>query len=275
MQWYINHLNMPDKWGLSGTTYDYDYNNGTETPRDNADSTDSYAATFLSLAWAFYQTGDPAAQSYIKTIGSQLDTIGGVLKQTQQSDGLTWAKPDYQIKYLMDNCEAYRGLRDLALLFQNAFGDSTKAGTYNALADQMLQGINGMWMNGSWAVYKTGSGTLAAPNMSTWYPDATSQVFPVLEGVIDASDARSLQVYGNFNTAWPGWPSMSYNSQDPFPWILVGDAAAVMGDNSRVGTFIQSIDSRYVSQGFPWTFYSAEAGWFMRLNAYMLGARPI
>ncbi|HET8827051.1 MAG TPA: hypothetical protein VFM77_18040, partial [Terriglobales bacterium] len=25
MQWYISHLNWPDKWGLYGTTYDYDY----------------------------------------------------------------------------------------------------------------------------------------------------------------------------------------------------------------------------------------------------------
>ena len=274
MQWYVNHLNRPDKWGLYGTMYDYDYSNGTETSHDTADSTDSYAATFLSLAWAFYQTGDASAQNYIKTLGSQLDSIGGVLIQTQQSDGLTWAKPDYQIKYLMDNCEAYRGLRDLASLFQSGFGDPSKAAYYNAAADRMLEGINGMWMNGSWAVYKDNGGNLAAPGMGTWYPDATSQVFPVLMGVVPASDARSAQVYGNFNTAWPGWPTMSYNSQDPFPWILVGDAAALMGDTARVATFAQSIETKYVSKGFPWTFYSAEAGWFLRLNAYMLGARP-
>jgi hypothetical protein len=275
MQWYISHLNVNDQWGLTGTMYDYDYNNGAETSRNTADSTDSYAATFLTLAWAYYQTGDPSAQNYVKSIAAQLDTIGNVLLQTQQSDGLTWAKPDYQIKYLMDNCEAYRGLRDLASVFQNAVGDSTKAARYNAAADLMLQGINGMWTNGSWAVYKNGIGGLIAPNMATWYPDATSQVFPVLEGVIDASDPRSVQAYTGFNTAWPGWPTMSFNSQDPFPWILVGDAAAVMGDSARAATFIQSIETKYVSKGFPWTFYSAEAGWFMRLTAYMLGARPL
>jgi len=88
--------------------------------------------------------------------------IGGVLIQTQQSDGLTWAKPNHQIKYLMDNCEGYRGLRDLASIFQNAIGDSEKAAYYNAAAD-MLRGIQSMWMNGSWAVYKDGVGNLAAP----------------------------------------------------------------------------------------------------------------
>ena len=275
MQWYVNHLNWPDKWGLYGTTYDYDYNNGVETSRVSADSTDSYAATFLSLAWAYYQTGNAAAQSYVKSIASQLDSIGGVLIQTQQSDGLTWAKPDYKIKYLMDNCEAYRGLRDLALVFQNALGDSSKAGYYNAAADSMLQGIESMWTNGAWAMYKDGIGNLIAPNMGKWYPDATSQVFPVLQGVIAATDSRSQQAYNNLNDAWPGWPSLSFNAQDPFPWVLVGDAAIIMGDSTRVSTYVQSIEAKYVNNGFPWTWYSAEAGWFMRLNAYALGARPL
>jgi hypothetical protein len=275
MQWYISHLNASDVWGMSGTMYDYDYSNGAETSRNTADSTDSYAATFLSLALAFYQTGDPSAQNYVKSIAAQLDLIGGVLIQTQQADGLTWSKPSYQIKYLMDNCEAYRGLRDLAVVFQTAVGDSAKSAIYNAAADRMLQGINGMWMNGSWAVYKDNAGNLAAPNMQKWYADATSQLFPVLEGVIAATDSRSVQVYANLNAAWPGWPSLSYNAQDSFPWILVGDAAAMMGDTARVNTFVQSIEAKYVSKGFPWPMYSAEAGWLMRLNAYMLGARPL
>lgn len=275
MQWYVNHLNWPDKWGLYGTMYNYDYNNGAEVSHVNADSTDSYAATFLSLAWAFYQTGDPSAQGYIKTLGYQLDVIGGVIVQTQQSDGLTWAKPDYQIKYLMDNCEAYRGLRDLAAVFQNAFGDSTKAAYYNAVADKMLQGIQGMWMGNSWAVYKDGIGGFIAPNMGTWYPDASSQVFPVLEGVIAPSDSRSQQVYNNLNAAWPGWPTLSFSGQDPFPWVLVANTAVMMGDTNRVNTYMQTIENKYVNQNFPWTWYSAEAGWFLRLNAYVMGTRPM
>lgn len=276
MQWYISHLNWPDKWGLYGTVYDYDYSNGTETSHVNADSTDSYAGTFLSLAWAYYQTGDPSAQNYIKTLEYQLDTIGGILVQTQQSDGLTWAKPDYQIKYLMDNCEAYRGLRDLALIFQTAFNDATKATYYNAVADQMLNGIQSLWMNGNWAVYKDGVGNLTAPNMGTWYPDASSQVFPVLDGVVSASDARSQQVYTNFNAAWPAWPTLSFNAQDAFPWVLVGEAAQIMGDTSRATTYIQSIENKYVNTGFPWPWYCAEAGWFLRLNsAYLVGAHAI
>lgn len=275
MEWYINHLNWPDKWGLYGTTYDYDYNNGAESSHNNADSTDSYAATFLSLAWAYFSTGDGNAQSYVRTLSSQLDAIGQVLVKTQQPDGLTWAKPDYQIKYLMDNCEAYRGLRDLAQIFQYAFNDLSKVQYYNAKADLMLQGINGLWMGNSWAVYKDGVGVLTAPNFGTWYADASSQLFPVMQGVIPPSDGRSQQVYNSFNGAWPGWPNLSFNSQDSFPWVMIGAAAAVMGDTSRVNTYLNNIQSRYQSAGFPWPFYNMEGGWYMRLNAYMMGRRPL
>jgi hypothetical protein len=275
MKWYINHLNWPDQWGVYGTVYDYSYNNGAESSLNNADSTDSYAATFLSLAWAYYQTGDANAQSYIKTLSSQLQAIAGALLATQQSDGLTWAKPNYQIKYLMDNCEAYRGLRDAASLFQNAFNDATHAQLYNSKADLMLQGINGMWMGSHWAVYKDGIGRFIGPNMGTWYPDATSQMFPVMQNVIAATDSRSVQTYNSFNAAWPGWPTLSFNSQDPFPWVMIGSAAAMMGDTSRTNTYITTLQNKYVNTGFPWTWYSMEAGWFMRLNKYMMGGRPM
>ena len=271
INWYVNHLNWPDKWGLYGTTYDYTVNNGVATATNNADSTDSYAATFLSLVWNAWESGDANARSTIANLSYQLDVVGGVIVQTQQSDGLTWAKPDYQIKYLMDNCEAYRGLRDLASLYQNAFGDTTKAAYYNAAADAMLNGILGMWMNGTWAVYKDGIGRLAAPNLSTWYADASAQLFPVLMGVVNSSDPRAQQAYAAFNAAWPGWPTLSFSSQDPFPWCLIVEGAAAMGDRNRVATYINTMQSKYVNPGFPWPFYNAEAGWFMRANNYMLG----
>jgi hypothetical protein len=271
INWYIDHLNWPDKWGLYGTTYDYTVSNGVPIATNNADSTDSYAATFLSLVWNAWQSGNSSARSTILGLSYQLDAIGGVIIKTQQSDGLTWAKPDYQIKYLMDNCEAYRGLRDLASTFQNAFGDTTKAAYYNAAADSMLKGILGMWMNGTWAVYKDDIGRLAAPNLTTWYADASAQIFPVLMGVVSSSDPRAQQSYAALNAAWPGWPTLSFNSQDPFPWALIAQGAAAMGDKGRVSTYINNVQNKYVKSGFPWPFYNAEAGWFMRTNNYMMG----
>ncbi len=276
MNWYVSHLNATDKWGLGGTTYDYDYVNGVETSHVDADSTDSYAATFLTLAWAYYSTGDPGAQAYVKTLASQLDTVAQVIVKTQQSDGLTWAKPDYQIKYLMDNCEVYRGLRDVALVFQNAINDPVKAQYYNAKADQVMNGLMGMYLgSGTWAMYKDGAGVTPLPVMSTWYADASSQMFPVMQGVIAGNDPKAVQTYNNFKNAWPGWANLSFSSQDPFPWVMIGGAAAVMGDSAGVRTYLTNIENMYVKTGFPGPWYNMEAGWFIRLNAYLMNPQTL
>jgi hypothetical protein len=270
MEWYIHHLNATDVWDLGNSIYDYDISGTVEMPRNTADSTDSYPATFMTLAWNFYRTGDIAAQSYVMTILPELDLIGQQLIKTQQDDGLTWAKPNYQIKYLMDNCEGYRGMHDLASLFEAA-GNSSRVSYYTSHANLAYQGLMSMWLGDSFAVYKDGVGNLAFPTWSTWYPGATSQLFPVLEGVVPASDPKAQQVYAKFNSAWPGWPTLSFNATDPFPWVLVSNAAATMGDSSRVNTYLTTIQNKYVSQGYPWPWYSMEAGWFMRVNAFMAG----
>lgn len=270
MEWYVAHLNSHDVWGLGNTIYDYNVSGTTETPANDADSTDSYPATFLSLAWKFYQTGDPNAQWYVKSIAAQLDAIGQSLVRTQQADGLTWAKPNYQIKYLMDNCEVYRGMRDAAALFQ-ALGNGSTSAFYNSHADAALQGLMSMWLGHGFAVYKDNGGNLAAPNWGTWYADAVSQLYPVLEQVLPASDPKVQEVYWRFNTAWQNWANLSFNTSDPFPWVLVSNAAARMGDSARVNTYIVNVQHLYVNKGFPWPFYSMEAGFFMQVNAFYAG----
>ena len=43
------------------------------------------------------------------------------------------------------------------------------------------------------------------------------------------------------------------------------------GDDGRVSAYITSIQNKYANTGFPWPFYNAEAGWFIRANNFMLG----
>ncbi|MFB3815269.1 MAG: hypothetical protein ACE14L_14280 [Terriglobales bacterium] len=157
-----------------------------------------------------------------------------------------------------------------------AMGNTSAASYYAARAAANLNGLNSMWMaaNGTWAVYKDGIGRLIGPNFATWYPDATSQLFPVLYGALSPSDPRSVAVYNKFNSAWPGWPDLSFNAQDQFPWVMITGAAAQMGNSARVNTYINNIQNKYVSKGFPWPWYNMEAGWFVRLNSYMAGKRP-
>jgi len=272
MQWYVAHLNYPDKWGLSCTVYDYSVSGTTETPTNDADSTDSYAATFVSLAWAYWQTGDATAQNYIKTLKYQLDCIGGVMVQTQQRNGLTWAKPDYQVQYLMDNCEVYKGLSDLASLFQAAFNDTAGRDWYNTYASYTLNGIQTLLWDSAHNNYLTDA---AAPptNWKVWYPDATAQLFPVLYGVLAPTSTRAKNLYSTFNTKWPNWTRLKF--PDAYPWVVVSGAAALMSDTTRVNSYITTIQTKYVNTGFPYPWYCAESGWFIRVNNYMLGRRPL
>jgi hypothetical protein len=204
MEWYIAHLNYPDKRGLYCTMYDYHLSGTTETPLNDADSTDSYAASFLSLAWTFWPSGDANVRAYIRTLAYQLDSIGGVMVQTQQSTGLTLAKPDYPFQLLMDNAEVYKGMRDVASL-SGAFEDPNYPNAkqrYNDHAALVFNGIrDNLWdqANANYLWY------VGAPpsDWTVWYPDSTAQLFPVLHGVIPPSDPRAQTVYTTFNTEWP------------------------------------------------------------------------
>jgi hypothetical protein len=116
---------------------------------------------------------------------------------------------------------------------------------------QLWAGIQSMWLgSGGWAVYKDAAGNKPAPNFGTWYPDASSQLYPVLHGVVSSSESHAKTVYTAFKKAWPSWPSLSFTTQDPFAWVTVAAAAARMGDSSRVNSYITTIQNQ--SQHGEW-----------------------
>ena len=272
IKWYLSNWNYKpaDIWGMQGTIYDFKYDPVTqiESHLEYADSTDSYAATFLSLMWHAYQTGNENIKNYIKGQVYPLEVVGNVITKTLNED-LTWCKPDWRIKYLMDNCEVYRGLRDLVLLWRQ-LGFLDKARYYEAKADGVLAAINKMWLDDAWETSK-GKGK---PDLSVWYPDAVVQLFPVLTGIVEPTDKRAISVYAKFNEAWKDWDKLIFSKNESFPWVLIACAAALMRDAQRVDSYLTTIEYKFQSKNFMWPWYSMEAGWYMRLNAYLLGKRP-
>ncbi|MFA6551812.1 MAG: hypothetical protein WCV41_04775, partial [Patescibacteria group bacterium] len=118
IQWYLAKYNRaPDNLGVVGTIYDYAVTDQGETPKylvdsesKNYDSSDSYAATFLSVARAYQKNyGD---REWIKQITPDLKIIAGAIEATRQANGLTFAKLNYDTQYLMDNTEVWRGGED-------------------------------------------------------------------------------------------------------------------------------------------------------------------
>jgi hypothetical protein len=270
MSWYIAHFNWPDRWSEYGTVFDYAVSGTTETSLGTFDSADSYAATFLSLAEALWNTGDPGAQSFIKdTVGEyNLNVVGNVIANLQQSNGLVYAMPTNQVEYLMDNSEDYRGLMDLAHLAAQAWGDADAARWYRARAHGIRAGIQSALYVRNLGLYRPYAGS-ADPDLKTWYPDSVAQLYPMVQGVIAPGSSRSRSVYVAFNNAWPGWTDLSFNSQDEFPWVVVSYAALLAQDKANVDRYLATIRDRFMiaEPVFPWPWYSAEAGWLMRVDA--------
>ena len=270
MNWYVTHLNVHDRWGLSGTIYDYRYAHGIETSQRRADSVDSYAATFFTLARTLYDTRDAGSQAYVVSIRPHLEEMAAMLPHVTQRDGMTIALPDYPVAYLMDNSEVYRGLDDLAYLERRAFADVPAARAHASEANRAANGIATLWSDAR-GTYDSGKQEPRGPYMpshwTTWYPDATAQLFPALQGVIPAASPRATALWNTFNAAWPQWDRLVNGDSGGYPWALVGTAAMVLGDRDRAVAYSNAVQRRYADAGFPYPWYDAEAGWYVRMLA--------
>ncbi len=101
MQWYAEHMN-PD-----GTVNDYQGIYPDLRSTGDMDSTDSYAALYLTLLRDEARISDTTA--FLHTMRDSVHQAVAAIELTLQDDGLTFAKPSYRMKYLMDNIEVREG----------------------------------------------------------------------------------------------------------------------------------------------------------------------
>ncbi|WP_409344738.1 hypothetical protein [Paenibacillus sp. MBLB4367] len=270
MDWYFAHLNRagtPD--APAGSIFDYTVgaDGQTETASGDFDSTDSYASTFLNVLRKYAaKTGDTA---YLQAHRSDIELIAGAMLATKQADGLTWAKPAYRVKYLMDNAEVYKGLLDMEWISGAVFGDEAGAALYRQHKNDVLAGIGGLWSDGknAFAFAKMEDGGLLLPDWNSFYADATAQLFPIWTGVLAPDSERALQLYNTFNEHHPGWPQL--NKPDAFPWAILAYTAAIMGDRVRTDQFLESVKAAYIDRDHPWPWYAMESGMTMLAAAIM------
>lgn len=287
--WYVAHLNpqsAPD-----GVPFEHFYlADGTgETacpkPGDHAlcrynDATDSAAATFLSVVWAVEQsTGghEPPAVPHLK---QQTEAIAGVLLKLQRADGLCWAKADYHVKYLEDNCEVFAGLSDLAQLEREGFHDSTMADRYQHAADRVRAAILKELYDSQaklFRIAKFEDGRTTPVDLNTWYPDAQAQFWPILFGVISPGDSRARAAVAKIDSHWnggtkPDWAENPQQINDG--WIESGPAygAWLAGETNRVRIYVKAVERWKFSQAgasvdFAQPFNITDAGWLLQIMA--------
>ncbi len=265
MEWHFEHLNTEDSDynGVDGTIYDYTVTleNGritAETAKGSYDSTDSYAATFLTVLNKYYEkTGDA---DYIFSRAADIDRVVDAMLSTF-SFGLTFAKPDYEVKYLMDNCEVYEGMIAGMKLLE-LVNDTTLDGMLrlakckigNELAAQTIE--KKLW-NADGNHYEAGIfATGAAINEFSWsefYPSATAQLFPITCGLINADSVRANNLYSHFCEEYD-W--QNFDIPDAFCWGNNALAAAMMGDVDSVVTYMTNYAPKMLTHAYP--LYNAD-----------------
>ncbi|WP_155301337.1 hypothetical protein [Cupriavidus necator] len=241
MDLYIKNVN-PANHTINDIKFAGDFNSPIQCP---ADSNDSYASTFLSLASEYMRvTGDVA---WFRNNLPQLKAIAYAnLAVPQKPNGLISVfRQDYtppthptycasftpsSIAYTEDNTENYRGLVDFANAL-NALGDAD-SGYYNQVAASVAAGIQGR-SNGSALTVADSENTINP----SFYPGTVTQVFPQLYEVPLSPDTVSTQSrydngYAYLNAHAPTW-STQIDPGAGYPWMLLGYVAAKRGDTAR------------------------------------------
>lgn len=230
LDWYLRNLNT------SGYINDFRLNQGIEIDTSTNDSEDSYHTTYFSLLAEWIRvTGQ---LDWLYTNESKLVSLLQAVARLQQKDGLTWAKHTYRVKYLMDNCEVAKGLADASYLFA-LIGNSDAAEEAASRARACSSGVSGMYssLRKSYAMYDH-----KHPGWRKWYPDVTSQAFPIVYHLTDPTTASML--YERITSAFPHFDT--FQTGDLYPWMTMGVCAQIMGDTNRVNTMLVTATDLYI-----------------------------
>jgi len=180
--WVLQNLNYPDKHGLTGSIYDRNVTKeGIEFPTDGYDSIDSYSATFLILLHKYFiETNDT---EFLREYEKKIQDVAYTIAYLQDDDGLTTALPGSDVKYFMDNCEAYAGIKSFIALSEAM--EWNLEDFYSNILSALEKGIwlkfyNPQYRNFNWA---TDNLITHESNWKNHYPDAYAQIFSIAYGL--------------------------------------------------------------------------------------------
>lgn len=179
LEWYLSRLNYPDKFGLTGTIYDFEITaDGKEKNLESYDSADGYSGVFLSL-FAKYAAASGDFDFYKKHKKALLD-VAYTIAKLQAADGLIVVRPFLPEKYLMDNCEAYGGLTALSELLKKEgsdykYWDEVRDGIAAGIKLKMFSEAD---LSAAWALDQFGGPAWTRDGFV--YPDIYSRLFLIL-----------------------------------------------------------------------------------------------
>lgn len=169
VRWYEAHMNPDgtiDDWAGSGQRWQ---------STNNRDSTDAYAATYLSLVERIFMALHD--RRWLSERRPFVERAVGAIRLTLQPNGLTTAKPDWPVMYTMDNVETASGLRSAATLAEAA-GWKELRNEAARLAQSMEHAIQAVLWDTSSSTFLVGVQTDGARVRagSDWYPSVMANL---------------------------------------------------------------------------------------------------
>ena len=243
---------------------------------DHVDAFDSTAASLLLLAQAFALYGGDKALLQERDVRLSLEAAAAALADLGRPDGLTWAKPDHRVAYLMDAVEVAAGWRAWAWLQRETYasGRGTAAGDAGADAAMAAKRLDiaiqeRLWDRGAgfWRV----SADAPTLQFSIWYPDTVAQAWPLLwsGGVDGAAFERARSAWRGVARHWQGHADWSSRNVDPdgFWWPAIAVAAFCVGDDVSARAWVARARALWLlpASPFAWPFQVGDLLWLLWL----------
>jgi hypothetical protein len=272
LEWYQAHMNA------SGFVTDYRITNGALASTNDMDSTDSYAGTFLSAVnETFGATGDIGQ---LRSLAPGIAKAVGAIEATQDRDGLTWAKPSYHVKYLMDQAEAYAGLQAAGTI-AGVLGDAGLQQRALNDAARIANGVAALWnartASYDWAVHS--DGTHSATDWTVLYPDSLQQVWAVAFGLTDPTRGAALMAH--FTSSQPTYAQPTAQAKyaggtRPVGyWVPIGWAFARLGQGAAAFAYAAAIRAAAQAVGRAWPFTPGDSGQLVVLDNWSAPRRAV
>ena len=256
LSWHFDHINEEEDYnGLVGTIYDYkalvkDGKVIEEYTNEEYDSTDSYAAVFLSALWKYYEaTGD---RTFLVEQEEKIKLVVNAMRSTLEKS-YTYSKPDYQIVYLMDNAEVYEGLVSTEQIFLEVLNNKEYAEDIQKIKKNFTEEFNTVWWRGDHYSPYLDKDYEARDEKFSWknfYADAVSQLTPIIYNLADSK--KSATIYSKFCENW-NWEELDYfyGKEADFYWGMLMYGAVKMQDVQRAECYLEYYKNETELREYP------------------------
>lgn len=231
--------------------------------KESYDSVDSYASTFLKAVSDYvYVTEDT---KWLAKNTPDLQIIFDALLRCMDTQGITFAKADYPIYYLMDNCETNAGLRATGKLQKlgTGFSQSDEVKSYFVKNSEAI--TKKFWRNGEYVIGIDDDGkALFANDQFSVYPKTIAQIYPIAWGILDGKEKRAEEIYEKICKDFQ-WQKMDYRDQESSKscWPIFAFVGALMGDEERVETYVNNyIEVVNEDHGYP--IHIDDSAWMIK-----------